>query len=186
MNSEVADLDQPSAPSRTSFWIVVLIVGGMAIGFAYWARLRSTTNVGGLDVGQPMPKLDASGWIHGEPPTSESLEGEVLVVHAWFPECVYCFREAPELIKLQREYGDRATFIGLTFRDVNQIDSIRGFLDATGIDWLNGYGALDTLRAFEAEYFPTLWVIGRDGTVIWNKDEKSSLEDGIKQALAQE
>lgn len=186
MNSEMTDLDHPTAPSRSGFWIVVLVAGCLAIGFAYWFRLRSTTNVGGLDVGQPMPMLNASGWIHGEPPTSESLESEVLVIHAWFPECVYCFREAPELITLQREYSDRVKFIGLTFRDVNQIEAIRGFLDATGIDWLNGYGALDTLRAFEAEYFPTLWVIDRNGVIVWNKDEPSSLRDGIEHALAQE
>ncbi len=185
MSSENATVEAEVPPSRSSFWLLMLLTVCVAVGFAFWLRMKSATNVGGLDVGQPLPALNASGWLQGEPPTSESLDGEVLLIHAWFPECVFCFREAPELVKLQREYGDRVKFIGLTFRDVDQLDSIEGFLEATGIDWLNGYGALDTLRAFDAEYFPTIWVIGRDGTVVWNKDESESLVDGIERALAQ-
>ncbi|WP_166819694.1 TlpA family protein disulfide reductase [Thalassoroseus pseudoceratinae] len=185
MNSETTGLEQPVPPSRSSFWVLVILTVGAAVGFSFWLRARNTSNVGGLDVGKPTPPLVASGWIQGEPPSAESLDGEVLVVHAWSPECVHCFREAPELIELQRKYQDRVKFIGLTFRDVDRIEAIRGFLETTGIDWLNGYGALDTLRGFEAEYLPTVWVVGRDGTVVWNKDESASLEDGIERALAQ-
>ena len=186
MNSENTEIEQSVAPSRSSFWVLVVMTVGAAVGFSYWLRARNSSNVGGLDVGKPMPQLVASGWIQGEPPSAESLDGEVLVVHAWFPECIFCFREAPELIELQRKYQDRVKFIGMTFQDVDRIDAIRDFLETTGIDWLNGYGALDTLRAFEAEYFPTVWVVGRDGTVVWNKDESVGLEDGIERALAQD
>ena len=37
----------------------------------------------GLETGEPAPALVAEGWINGNAPTPESLDGKVVFVEAW-------------------------------------------------------------------------------------------------------
>ena len=86
---------------------------------------------------------------------------------------------------MHKKYSDQGVvFIGLTHEDETALTKSQAFLDAAGITWLNGYGAIDTLLAFEwTGAYPTMWVIGTDGKVIWNSDSPGTLEDGIEEAL---
>ena len=61
---------------------------------------------------------------------------------------------------------------------------IEEFVSEVGIEWPNGFGASQTLLEFQAEYIPSVWVIGTDGKIVWNHDSRGTLEDGIEQALA--
>ena len=92
------------------------------------------------------------------------------------------------MVQVQKQFQDRGVnFIGLTVETVENEESlpqIQGFLNTAGITWPNGYGANDTLVAFESDYIPRAWVIGPNGEVVWNFDEPGSLEDGIEKALA--
>ena len=47
----------------------------------------------------------------------------VLVVNFWAPWCVPCRREVPDLIELQREYGDQVQILGLAFDSVENVES---------------------------------------------------------------
>jgi hypothetical protein len=86
---------------------------------------------------------------------------------------------------VHKKYHDQGVvFIGLTHEDVAELPKSQAFLDAAGITWLNGYGALDTLLAFESVTYPTMWVIGTDGKVVWNSDSPGTLEEGIEEALS--
>ena len=44
----------------------------------------------------------------------------------------------------------------------------------------NKLGRIDS----DGPYFPATWVIGADGKIAWNRDSAGSLEDAIKEALA--
>ena len=77
-------------------------------------------------------------------------------------------------------------FIGLTNEGAAKLPDIEGFLTGTGVTWLNGYGAAETLRQFGHAYNPQMWIIGRDGRIAWNENSAVSLEEGIEQALAVE
>ena len=46
--------------------------------FGDWGTMNA-----GLEPGEPAPALVAEGWINGNSPTSESLDGKVVVVEAW-------------------------------------------------------------------------------------------------------
>ena len=63
------------------------------------------------------------------------------------------------------------------------MDDMESFLHKSGIKWLNGYGAYNTLQQLEAHYIPAVWVIGTDGRVVWNTDSRKTLEEGIEEAL---
>ncbi len=63
------------------------------------------------------------------------------------------------------------------------MDYMESFLHKAGIKWLNGYGAYNTLQQLQANFIPAVWVIGADGRVVWNRDSRKTLEEGIEEAL---
>ena len=85
---------------------------------------------------------------------------------------------------MYQKYRERGViFIGLTDEDEGELSDIKAFLSDTVVTWPNGYGAAETLRAFDSPYIPAIWVIGPDGKVAWNDRSSGTLEDGIDKAL---
>lgn len=77
-------------------------------------------------------------------------------------------------------------FIGLTPEPEDSNSNSLAFLNDTKITWANGYGAAETLEAFNTQCYPSAWVIGRDGKVVWNRDNSGSIEDAIARALREQ
>lgn len=142
---------------------------------------------GALSSKGPAPEIKAAGWINGEAPTKESLAGKVTVVAVWATWCGPCRVEARHLVAVHRRFADRGVvFLGLTAEGEEDLDHIREFLQRTGITWPNGWGAGDTARALKAEYIPALYVIDRDGQLVWfNQQDGGELEDILELALQQ-
>lgn len=178
----------PPAANRPllDFTLVIGAVVVLAVAFVWWIGPGGVSvPVGGLEPGQELPEIVAEGWVNGQPPSAEQLEGKVLVVDAWFTTCPNCKTLAPELVAAYKKFHKRdVVFIGLTYEKAKRLPEIKRFLDETGIDWPNGYGALETLINLDVEYFPAVWVVGPDGRIVWNFDSPGELEDGIEQALA--
>ena len=145
----------------------------------------SNSQRGGLEVGKTAPKIEAVGWLNGKPPTAEERKGKVVVVDAWATWCGPCREQAPEMVRIYNKFHSRGVvFIGLTAEGLGAVPKMKRFLSETRITWPNGYGAVRSLRQFEANSIPAVWVIGRDGKVAWNHNSKGTLEDGIEAALA--
>ena len=66
-----------------------------------------------------IPLIDLQGNTH----VLGDMKQAVLVVNFWAPWCVPCRREVPDLIALQKEYGDRIQVFGLAFDSVENIES---------------------------------------------------------------
>lgn len=138
----------------------------------------------GAPAGTPAPPITAAGWVNGDAPTPEELDGQVVVVEAWATWCGPCRAKAPYMVETYKKFRDQGViFIGLTGEDAGALPHIEEFLSSTGITWPNGYGAWSTLNALGAEYIPAVWVIGRDGVIAWNSDEGGSLDQAIADAL---
>jgi thiol-disulfide isomerase/thioredoxin len=141
---------------------------------------------GGLAVGKPAPKITATGWLNGKPPSESDLKGKVIVVEAWASWCGPCRAAAPHMVRAYNKFHSQGVvFIGLSSQNVSEVPEMKQFLEDAGIEWPNGYGAVTSLRAFHAEAIPLTWVIGKDGKIAWNSGSKGTLEEAIAAALAQ-
>lgn len=93
----------------------------------------------------------------------------------------------PNLVKLYDEYHSKGVvFVGMTSDDSENVKNVEKFLDKYKVEWPNAYGATGALMAFNAEYFPGYWLIGRDGKVVWNKalQGRVPIQTAIEKALA--
>lgn len=177
--------------SRTTLQTIGLFVGlGLIVVFAplLWQMGEVDQSRAGLPVGQPMPQLTGvDGWLNGDGPTKEELQGKVVFVNAWFLNCPYCHKGMPDLVDLYNEYHDQGViFVGMTFDEGDAVRNVERFLEKYNVEWPNAYGAREALGAFQIEYFPGYWLIGRDGKVVWNKalQGRVPLKAAIDDALA--
>lgn len=95
---------------------------------------------------------------------------------------------AAHLVQVHQQFegNDDVVFIGLTDEEESELSDVRQFLRETGIHWLNGYGARETLGQFGHAFYPQRWIIGRDGRIAWNENSEDELEEAIEKALAAE
>lgn len=177
--------------SRTTLQTIGFFLALACIVFAapiLWQLDAVDDSRGGLEVGQPIPHFTGiEGWLNGNGITDEDLQGKVVLVNAWFLNCPYCHKGMPDLVDVYNEYHDQGVvFVGMTFDSGDDVKSIKRFLEKYKVEWPNAYGAIATLAAFKAEYFPGYWLIGRDGKVVWNKSMrgKVAIADAIEEALA--
>jgi thiol-disulfide isomerase/thioredoxin len=185
----------PQSPSSRSsareFTIIVICALGLSVAFVFWLKTSpGFGRFGGLEVGESAPPIRADEWVGGAAPPPEDPEGEVRVLVAWATWCGPCAREAPHLVEVYQAFAERGVqFIGLTSAPVRERGKIIDWLEARGITWPNGFGpqATETLIAFDAQVIPLVWVIGRDGTILWNhsRQGEESLEDALERALQQ-
>jgi len=160
--------------SGKEFTLILIAAVVLSFAFVQWFKSppKSASVGGGLAVGAEAPVIQADFWVQGEAPDSEELQGEVYVVVAWATWCLPCYEAAPELVELQQKFAsDGVQFFGLTAAGPQDKENILAWLDDRKVTWPNGFGqaAVDTLIAFEGDYLPGLWVVGRDGKVWWNR-----------------
>lgn len=134
--------------------------------------------------GELFPPLVADGWFNGEAPTPEELKGQVYVVDIWASWCGPCRNATPGVIKLYEKNQDQGVrFFALTIDDTTQgLEDARIFVKRAGVPWPNGYGGILPTR-LGVTAIPTVFVVGRDGRVVWNSSNAGSLDDAIASAL---
>jgi|GEM_PF-1844626 len=137
-----------------------------------------------LTPGSPFPPLTADGWFNGDAPSPEELQGQVFVVDIWASWCGPCKQATPELIATYEHYKERGVrFFGLSQDAPDTLEDARDFVKKAGVPWPNGYGA-STADSLGIKFIPTLFVVGRDGRVVWhNHGSPGSLDEAIASAL---
>ena len=179
---DLDDRTQQHAPH--GFWTVLAVVAGSAALFAVWLKYAGSRGHSGLPAGSIAPNLQVQGWVNGEEPQPNPPPGRVRLLHAWFTTCPACYQEAPELVRLYQEFAPKGVeFVGLTYETAERLPEIRDYLKQTRITWVNGYGALATLREYGVEYFPSIWIIDSEGEVLRNLDSKPPLEEALRLAV---
>lgn len=90
----------------------------------------------------------------------------------------------PDLVKIHEQYQDRGVrFVSLTDEHESDLEKINSFAQQLNVPWPIAYGARKTTARLNVPGYPTTFVIGRDGTVVWNSFEFGTLDGAIRQAL---
>jgi thiol-disulfide isomerase/thioredoxin len=183
--TDPADTLPPSSGGWNFFIILVLVA---AAGYFLAALMQTPPD--GIDQHIPMPgpgligltapPIEAEGWFNGEAP--DDLKGKIIFVDAWAYWCGPCVRKAPKLIKLHDEFAPKGVvFIGLTSEGADSLDKSKRFIEALKIPWVQGYGAIRTLSRLDANTIPQVWVIDRDGKIVWDFTAKHDVDVTLRE-----
>jgi len=181
-----------SAGNFTIIFLLVVILSGAFYIFAQSTVddgkniFNAASSRGGLAVGNRAPEFKVDGWVDGKGPGD--IAGKVVVVDAWATWCIPCREEAPHMVEAWKKFADRddVIFVGITTEREESLPEIKTFMNEFKITWPNGYGATKTLAAFQAEYIPAVWVINKQGKIIWNFDSDEEMSHAIEKALNQQ
>ncbi len=131
-----------------------------------------------LNVGDPAPSLAIGQWYKGEPVTAFAAD-HVYVVEFWATWCGPCRVSMPHIGKLQEQYPDQVTFIGVS--DESE-DTVREFMSGASEDGEKTWDELVTytialddkdatgtayMKAAGQNGIPTAFIVGKDGHIEW-------------------
>jgi thiol-disulfide isomerase/thioredoxin len=156
-----------------------------------------------LVIGDRMPKLEAEGWLNGDPPAPDAPGVRLVVVDAWGIWCPFCALTAPGQARLQNKYADQ----GVVFVSITNLERevVEHYIGKHSVTWSNGYGASAQMIAAlgagsgmpgpsDYEVAPTLYLVGPDGRIRWvdgrgrahfqePSEWEKLVDDAIKDAL---
>jgi len=140
-------------------------------------------------VGQLAPAHGFRSWLQGEPRTLEELRGRVVVLHTFAWNCVSCLREGiPLSVDLQKAWpGEDLVVQSITTpampEETREVVRRLGMEQAVALvnPFDSGTPYVDLRNGITY-----MWVIGRNGTLVWrgdpSRDEEECLE-AIRDAI---
>jgi thiol-disulfide isomerase/thioredoxin len=111
-------------------------------------------------------------WLNSQPLTLSALRGHVVLVDFWAYSCINCLRTLPFLIKWQTDYKDRGLqIIGVhapEFKFEHDPHNVQAAIARFGINYPVALdNDMNTWNSFHNEYWPTEYLIDRDGRVVY-------------------
>jgi len=162
-------------------WAAVVGVLGL-VGFGIWFGVRSRAPEGGAPPAvaadseeggtiqlftdpKPVPAFSVTT-LDGRTITNASLRGRVAIVNFWATWCPPCREEVPDLIALQKKYGDKVIVLGLS-TDEGAPDAVRAFVDKYGINYPVAQVGEEMERLFAGVTgLPTSFIVDREGNIV--------------------
>lgn len=128
--------------------------------------------------------------IRGEYVSLEDFRGKVMLLNIWATWCGPCRQELPELRALHNRWSAQGfTVVGVSIDAPKDAKKVESMAQQFGLDYplvLDPLGK--SIEAFEVRGYPTSFIIGRDGLILWRRDGliqpgDADLEAQIKAAL---
>ncbi len=116
------------------------------------------------------PPLAAADWLNSPPLKLADLKGKVVVLDFWSVYCGPCRKLLPHLAALYEKHKKAGlVVIGVS---IDPKADVEAFLKKHPIPYPIAIdkvveGEEQTAKAYGVVAIPTVWVIGRDGTVAW-------------------
>jgi peroxiredoxin len=136
-----------------------------------------------VEVGQDAPEIAGREYVNSQPVKLADLRGRVVVVQIFRTNSQPSAEQVPKLEELQTKYGDRGlTVLAVTNEERKPVDEFVGRLKATypvvieSGDMSKSWGL--------AKGFPTTYVVGADGKVVWKGNWADKAEDKISLLVA--
>ena len=99
-----------------------------------------------------------------------SLKGKTVVLDFWASWCPDCRKDAPEIVRLYREYHPQGIeFVGISM-DTN-VEAWKKAISQYGIEYPQGselrkFKETDIAKAYGVKWIPSIVVVGPDGKVL--------------------
>lgn len=110
--------------------------------------------------------------------------GKVVLVDFWATWCPPCRKGIPDLIELQKQYGDKFVVIGITLDREKTLKDVVPFVESYKINYPVVYGTDEVVNHFGGvEAIPTAFMLDQNGKVVSKHvglQPKSVIEEEIK------
>jgi len=151
--------------------------------------LPQEQNLGNSYLGKAPPELSAEKeqWLNSEPLQLAKLKGKVVWIEFGFLKCPPCRKMKPNLIRWHKDYTEK----GLVVIDVSdgsqdKFDDLKKEVEEKGekfpVLWDKD---AKTCLAYGIQAYPQAYLVGVDGTVIW-EGLPSPKNDAIEQKIVAE
>jgi thiol-disulfide isomerase/thioredoxin len=144
--------------------------------------LVSSLAFSAVTVGKDVPEINAGSWYNndGKAVNLADLKGKVTVVEFWATWCPPCRKSIPHLNKLHKKYKDKGVvIIGLSNE---KSDTVQKFVKKQDMKYIVGAGSKSG-TAYGVRGIPTAFVIGADGTLLWQGHPMNGLEKALEKAV---
>jgi len=181
----------PAAARRKAFAAVLLfgvgLFGAGAVPAASQAGLRN-----GLEHPYPAPEfVDLGNWLNSPPLSLHGLKGKVVLVDFWSYSCINCIHTLPYVSDWDRQYRSRGlVIVGIhapEFEYEKTPDNVKAAAARYGIQYpVAQDNDLATWSAFHNRYWPALYLIDRDGQVVYThygEGEYEVIENNLRALL---
>ena len=135
--------------------------------------------------GKPATELSVGEW-RGEKTSIAELKGKIVVLDFWATWCGPCMAAIPKNVEFVEKYKDKGVvLIGLHdaksgWDTVDQVISDKGINYPVALDAGQG----ETTKAYALKFWPTYFVIDRDGIVRAAGIKPNKIEDVVVQLMA--
>jgi len=139
-------------------------------------KYDSPSNTPAVDVGSDAPNFRLKD-EKGEFKTLESYKGNVLVIDFWGTWCKWCVRAMPKLQKVHEHFKNKnAIVLGISCQEPDNADPVK-FKKDNNVTYKTLLEGDEVAMQYGVTGFPTLFVIGLDGKVIYRKSGFSETMD---------
>jgi thiol-disulfide isomerase/thioredoxin len=142
-------------------------------------------------VGRPVPEYRAVS-LDGDPASLGALRGRAVLLNVWSVWCTPCRAEVPVLDGLYRTYRTAGLeMIGVNVDPRGDESTVRTYVRAAGMTYPVWRDPEDAIAArFPAAGVPRSYLIGRDGTLLWEhlgmiRRDDPGLRRAVQDALGQ-
>ncbi len=194
-------LAQHAGRIRQGFGVVVIVVAsamqwGWDTTAAAWlsnlAPASSAAQSDSAGLGEPAPEFAGiSTWLNSPPLTMQGLRGKVVLVDFWTYACINCVRTLPHLTRWHERYADQGlVIVGVhtpEFSFERDTGNVQAAIARHGIRYPvaqdNGFR---TWSAYRNQYWPAVYLIDREGRVVFKHvgdADQEAIEKQIQSVL---
>ncbi len=87
-------------------------------------------------------------------------------------------------MRTYKQFRDRGVFfVGLSPEGASDLEDMQKFVRETEIPWPNGYGANYTMDRLGVRGLPTIYVINRQGNIVWSGHDSDDVAKVLEAVL---
>jgi thiol-disulfide isomerase/thioredoxin len=177
--------------------LLSLTLGGLSAAIA---QEPGPSTAPTLSPGDRAPALKLGQWVQGQ--KIEKFEpGKVYVVEFWATWCGPCRDTIPHLNRMAAEFGEEATFLGVSVwendpevKDTAYYDKVQSFVKdmqsdmsyAVAVDTPDQAMARTWLEAAKEDGIPVAFVVDQESRVVWIGHPMDNLETVVRKVIDKE